>query len=104
MWLSRKLGLDNKPHFCYNEYNKTRKVNKMKIINSVITVQLTGIDQATLSNAYTILNELYKIIDENDCKCATDSLTHESCDKGNIALAANILRTFASTDKLEISK
>lgn len=76
----------------------------MKIINSIITVQLTGIDQATLSNAYTILNELYKIIDENDCKCATDSLTHESCDKGNIALAANILRTFASTDKLEISK
>ena len=29
----------------------------MKIINSVITVQLTGIDQANLSNAYTILTE-----------------------------------------------
>ena len=29
MWLSRKLGLDNKPHFCYNEYNKTREDEKM---------------------------------------------------------------------------
>ena len=76
----------------------------MKVINSVITIQLTGIDQATLSNAYTILNELYKIIDENDCERATNTLTNESYDKGNIALAANILRTFASTDKLEISK
>ena len=76
----------------------------MKIINSVITVQLTGIDQATLSNAYTILNELYKIIDENDCKCATDSLTHESYDRGDIALAANILLEFASAEKVEIRK
>ena len=75
----------------------------MKVINSVITVQLTGIDQATLSNAYTILNELYKIIDENDCKRATDTLTNESYDRGNIALAANILQEFASADKLEIS-
>ena len=76
----------------------------MKIINSVITVQLTGIDQATLSNAYTILNELYKIIYENDCERATDTLTNESYDRGDIALAANILRTFASADKLETSK
>ena len=76
----------------------------MKIINSVITVQLTGIDQATLSNAYTILNELYKIIDENDCERATDTLTNESYDRGNIALAANILLEFASADKLEIRK
>ena len=76
----------------------------MKVINSVITVQLTGIDQATLSNAYTILNELYKIIDENDCERATDILTNESYDRGDIALAANILRTLASTDKLETSK
>ena len=53
----------------------------MKVINSVITVQLTGIDQATLSNAYTILNELYKIIDENDCERATDALTDESYDR-----------------------
>ena len=76
----------------------------MKIINSVITVQLTGIDQATLSNAYTILNELYKIIDKNDCERATNTLTNESYDRGDIALAANILRMFASTDKLETSK
>lgn len=76
----------------------------MKIINSVITVQLTGIDQATLSNAYTILNELYKIIDENDCEHATDTLTNESCDRGDIALATNILLEFASADKLEIRK
>ena len=74
----------------------------MKVINSVITVQLTGIDQATLSNAYTILNELYKIIDENDCKRTTNTLTNESYDRGDIALAANVLRTFASADKLEI--
>ena len=76
----------------------------MKIINSVITVQLTGIDQATLSNAYTILNELYKIIDENDCERATDTLTNESYDRGDIALAANILLEFSSADKLEIRK
>ena len=76
----------------------------MKIINSVITVQLTSIDQATLSNAYTILNELYKIIDENDCKRATDTLTNESYNRGDIALTANILQAFASADKLEISK
>ena len=76
----------------------------MKVINSVITVQLTGIDQATLSNAYTILNELYKIIDKNDCERAIDTLTNESYDRGDIALAANILRTFASADKLETSK
>ena len=76
----------------------------MKIINSVITVQLTGIDQATLSNAYNILNELYKIIDENDCERATDILTNESYNRGDIALAANILMEFASADKLEIRK
>ena len=76
----------------------------MKIINSVIAVQLTGIDQATLSNAYAILNELYKIIDENDCERATDTLTNESYDRGDIALAANILRTFASAEKVEIRK
>ena len=76
----------------------------MKVINSVITVQLTGIDQATLSNAYNILNELYKIIDKNDCERATDTLTNESYDRGDIALAANILRAFASADKLEIHK
>ena len=76
----------------------------MKVINSVITVQLTGIDQATLSNAYTILNELYKIIDENACELATNTLTNESYDRSNIALVANILRMLASTDKLETSK
>ena len=76
----------------------------MKIINSVITVQLTSIDQATLSNAYTILNELYKIIDENACERATDTLTDESYDRGDIAIAANILQAFASADKLETSK
>ena len=74
----------------------------MKVINSVITVQLTGIDQATLSNAYNILNELYKIIDKNDCKRATDTLTNESYDRGDIAVVANILQAFASADKLEI--
>ena len=76
----------------------------MKIINSVITVQLTGIDQATLSNAYTILNELYKIIDENDCERATDTLTDESYDRGDIAIAANILQAFAFAEKVEIRK
>ena len=76
----------------------------MKVINSVITVQLTSIDQATLSNAYTVLNELYKIIDENDCELATNTLKNESYDRGNIALAANMLRTLASTDNLETSK
>lgn len=76
----------------------------MKVINSVITVQLAGIDQEILYNAYAILNELYKIIDENDCERATSPPTNESYDRGDIALAANILRAFAPADKLEISK
>ena len=76
----------------------------MKVINSAIAVQLTGIDQATLSNAYNILNELYDIIANNDCECAINTLTNESYNSGDIALAANILRTFAFADKLEISK
>ena len=76
----------------------------MKVINSVITVQLTGIDQATLSNAYNILNELYKIIDKNDCERATDTLTDESYNRGDIAIAANILQAFASAEKVEIGK
>ena len=76
----------------------------MKIINSVITIQLTSIDQTTLSNAYTILNELYKIIDKNDCERATNTITNESYDRGDIALAANILRAFASAEKVEIHK
>lgn len=76
----------------------------MKVINSVITVQLAGIDQEILYNAYAILNELYKIIDENDCECAINTLTNESYDRGDIALAANILQTFAPADKLQISK
>ena len=76
----------------------------MKIINSVITIQLTSIDQTTLSNAYTILNELYKIIDKHDCERATNTITNESYDRGDIALAANILRAFASAEKLETSK
>ena len=77
----------------------------MKVINSVITVQLTGIYQATLSNAYTILNELYKIIDENDCGFATtNTRANESYDRDDIALAAKMLQTFASADKLETAK
>ena len=76
----------------------------MKVINSVITVQLAGIDQEILYNAYAILNELYRIIDENDCKRATNIPTNESYDRGDIALAANVLRAFAPADKLEISK
>ena len=76
----------------------------MKVINSVITVQLTGIDQATLSNAYNILNELYKIIDENDCKRATDTLTNESYDRGDITLTANVLQMLATAEKIEIRK
>lgn len=76
----------------------------MKVINSVITVQLAGIDQEILYNAYAILNELYRIIDENDCERATNIPTNESYDRGDIALAANVLRAFAPADKLEISK
>lgn len=76
----------------------------MKVINSVITVQLAGIDQEILYNAYAILNELYRIIDENSCERATNIPTNESYSRNDIALAANILRAFAPADKLEISK
>ena len=76
----------------------------MKVINSVTTVQLAGIDQEILYNAYAILNELYRIIDENDCERATNIPTNESYSRGDIALAANVLRAFAPADKLEISK
>ena len=74
----------------------------MKVINSVTTVQLAGIDQEILYNAYAILNELYRIIDENDCERATNIPTNESYDRVDVALTANVLQMLAPTEKVEI--
>lgn len=76
----------------------------MKVINTVRYIELTGIEPKTLYDAFNILDELYGIIEENDYEQASNTLTGESYDRHDIALAANILRTFASTNKLEIAK
>lgn len=76
----------------------------MKVINIVRYIELTGTEPKTLYDAYNILDELYGIIEENDYEQASNTLTGESYDRHDIALAANILRTFASTNKLEIAK
>lgn len=76
----------------------------MKVINIVRYIELTGTEPKTLYDAFNILDELYGIIEENDYEQASNTLTGESYDRHDIALAANILRTFASTNKLEIAK
>lgn len=76
----------------------------MEVITAPIYVKLTEEERKTLRDAYDIFNELYDIIANNDCECAINILTNESYNSGDIVLAANILRTFASADKLEISK
>lgn len=75
----------------------------MKVINSVITVQMTDIDRATLYNAYNILNELYAIIVDNNCEYVSDTCGNDY-DRADVALTANVLQMLASADKLEISK
>lgn len=76
----------------------------MKVINTVKYIELTGTEPKTLYDAFNILDELYGIIEENEYEQASNTLTGESYDRHDIALAANILRTFASTNKLEIAK
>lgn len=76
----------------------------MKVINTVRYIELTGTEPKTLYDAFNILDELYGIIEENDYEQASNTLTGESYDRHDIALAANILRTFASTNKLAIAK
>lgn len=76
----------------------------MKVINTVRHIELTGTEPKTLYDAFNILDELYEIIEENDYEQASNTLTGESYDRYDIALAVNILRTFASTNKLEIAK
>lgn len=76
----------------------------MKVINTVRHIELTGTELKTLYDAFNILDELYGIIEENDYEQASSTLTGESYDRHDIALAANILWTFASTNKLEIAK
>lgn len=75
----------------------------MKVINSVITVQMTDIDRATLYNAYNILNELYAIIVDNNCEYVSDTCGNDY-DRADVALTANVLQMLASADKLETSK
>lgn len=75
----------------------------MKVINSVITAQMTDIDRATLYNAYNILNELYAIIVDNNCEYVSDTCGNDY-DRADVALTANVLQMLASADKLETSK
>lgn len=76
----------------------------MEIINSPVYVQLTETDRKALHDAYAILDELYDIIDDNDCAYANNDLMNEGYDRHDIALAANVLRAFAPADKLTITE
>jgi len=56
------LGLDNKPHFCYNEYNKTREDKTMNVIESAIKIQITQEEQDKIREAHEVIAHLYDIM------------------------------------------
>lgn len=81
-----------------------REVNKMKIINSPVYVQLTDAERKTLHDAYALLDELADIIIDNDCAYANNDLTDEGYTRVDIQAAAGILQAFAPADKLTITE
>lgn len=68
---------------------------------SPIYVKLTEEERKTLRDAYDILNELYEIINENDCQCVGNTCGNDY-DRYNVALASNVLQMLAPTEKVEI--
>lgn len=73
----------------------------MEIIETPIYVKLTEEERKTLCDAYTILNELYDIITENDCEYVDDTCGH-GYNRVDVALTANVLQMLAPTEKVEI--
>lgn len=75
----------------------------MEIIKAPIYVKLTEEERKTLRDAYTILNELYDIIAENNYECVINAQMNMSYNRYDIALASNVLQMFPPADKLEIT-
>ena len=75
----------------------------MEIVKAPIYIKLTEEERKTLCDAYTILNELYDIIAENDCESVGDTCGN-GYDRQEIALASNVLQMLAPTEKVEIGK
>lgn len=73
----------------------------MEIVKAPIYIKLTEEERKTLCDAYTILNELYDIIAENDCEYVGDTCGN-GYDRQEIALASNVLQMLAPTEKVEI--
>lgn len=73
----------------------------MEIIETPIYVKLTEEERKTLHDAYTILNELYEIIAENNCEYVGDTCGN-GYDRQEIALTSNVLQMLAPAEKLEI--
>ena len=71
----------------------------MEVIKAPIYVKLTEEEQKTLRDAYEIFNELYGIIDDNDCEYVSD--TCGNCyDRPDIARVANVLQRLFPAEKL----
>lgn len=73
----------------------------MEIIKTPIYVKLTEEERKTLRDAYTILNDLYEIIADNNCEYVGDTCGN-GYDRQEIALASNMLQMLAPTEKVEI--
>lgn len=74
----------------------------MEIVKAPIYVKLTEKERKTLRDAFTILNELYDIIAENDCEYVGDTCGN-GYDRQEIALASNVLQMFPPAEKMELS-
>ena len=74
----------------------------MEVIKAPIYVKLTEEERKTLRDAYTILNELYEIIADNNCEYVDDTCGN-GYDRQEIALASNVLQMFPPAEKVEIS-
>lgn len=73
----------------------------MEIIKAPIYIKLTEEERKTLRDAYTILNELYDIIADNNCEYVGDTYGNDY-DRPDVALTANVLQMLAPTEKVEI--
>lgn len=73
----------------------------MEIIKAHIYVKLTEEERETMYDAYTILNDLYVIIADNNCEYVGDTCGN-GYDRQEIALASNVLQMLAPTEKVEI--
>lgn len=73
----------------------------MEIIKAPIYVKLTEEERKTMYDAYTILNDLYEIIADNNCEYVGDTCGN-GYDRQEIALASNVLQMLAPTEKVEI--